>query len=142
MSASSSLPSIILDSMSINTVFPVNRFNRLDQIRMLLKETIVVSIPQGRQMSEDTIATSYPSAAPPSPLTKQEKVGFIFITLAVVIVCLGCYFCYTVWQHRREREEINYVNTRVDSVLGDMALVPTDFYDDDDDQERSETEMI
>jgi hypothetical protein len=107
--------------------------------RLDLRSVGPIVLPERRMSDTMNIPTSYPSAAP-LPLTEQEKVGFIVISLAVVVVCLGCYFCYSLWQHRREREEINYVNTRVDSVLGDMALVPTDFYDED--REKNENEMI
>jgi hypothetical protein len=95
------------------------------------------------QMHND-LGSNDPTQAPTAtipPLNKQEVVGFIVMALAVALLCVGVYFCYSCWKQRRERRFMDYVNTRADSVLGDMVMVPTSF-NEDDDEDRVESELI
>jgi hypothetical protein len=95
------------------------------------------------QMNND-LESNDPTQAPTAtipPLNKQEVVGFIVMAMTVALLCVGVYFCYSCWKQRRERRFMEFVNTRADSVLGDMVMVPTSF-NEDDDEDRAESELI
>lgn len=90
------------------------------------------------------LGSNNPTQAPTAtdaPLNKQEVVGFVVLAIAVALLCIGVYLCYSCWKQQQERRFMNYVNTRADSVLGDMVMVPTSF-NEDDDEDRVESDLI
>ena len=91
------------------------------------------------------VPTSAPSSSPTttaiSRANGQQTVGYIVVSILFAILLLSCFCCYTMWKQRRERNFMDYVNTRADSVLGDMVMVPTD-YNEEDDEDGYEGEMI
>lgn len=92
----------------------------------------------------DSMGSDSPTSPPTTftaPLTTQETVGFVVLSISLAIMVLACYCFYTWCQRRRERQFMDYVNTRADSVLGDMVMVPTS-YNEDDDEDRNESEML
>ena len=78
------------------------------------------------------------------PLNKQEKVGFAAMALVTALLCIGGYYLYSCWKRRREQRFMDYVNTRADSVLGDMVMVPIedDDHDDNHDEDKEDGELI
>ena len=93
------------------------------------------------ESSNPTHAPTVTDAPTDAPLNKQEVVGFVVLAIAVALLCVGVYFCYSCWKQRQDQRFMNYVNTRADSVLGDMVMVPTSF-NEDDDEDRVESELI
>jgi hypothetical protein len=83
------------------------------------------------------LKTSAPAA---SPLNDQEKVGFVMIAIMTVALCLTGYYCYFFCKKRRERRELELVNTRVDNVLGDMVMSSS--FNEHDEDEEGDGELI
>mmetsp|Transcript_38875 Transcript_38875/g.44375 ORF Transcript_38875/g.44375 Transcript_38875/m.44375 type:complete len:154 (+) Transcript_38875:281-742(+) len=59
-------------------------------------------------------------------LSSQEKAGFVVLFLGLVVALIGIYYCISYIKRKRERRMLQLVNTKVDDVLGDMAMVPSD----------------
>jgi hypothetical protein len=88
--------------------------------------------------------SDHPTSSPTTsiaPLNTQEIVGFVVVSISLAIMLLACYWCYAWWQRRRERQFMDYVNTRADSVLGDMVMVSTN-YNEEDDDDRYDSELL
>eukprot|EP00545_Synedropsis_sp_CCMP1620_P012880 CAMPEP_0119005998 /NCGR_PEP_ID=MMETSP1176-20130426/2057_1 /TAXON_ID=265551 /ORGANISM="Synedropsis recta cf, Strain CCMP1620" /LENGTH=152 /DNA_ID=CAMNT_0006957877 /DNA_START=299 /DNA_END=757 /DNA_ORIENTATION=- len=68
-------------------------------------------------------------------LSEEEKIGFAVMSIVVAILVCLLYQCYGCYKRRQQRKLQEYANTRAESVLGDMVMVPTSFDDDDDDDD-------
>lgn len=94
-----------------------------------------------RNRTDSTMRGDGPTSSPTSPPTTaiarmngQQTVGFVVLSIVLAALLVSCFCCYTLWKRRRERQFMDYVNTRADSVLGDMVMVPTNYDDEDGDE--------
>ena len=102
-----------------------------------------------KNRTDDAMVGDDPTPVPSSPPTttaiarvnEQQTVGYIVLSILFAILLVSCYFCLTYWRQRRERQFMDHVNTRADSVLGDMVMVPTS-YDEEDDEDGYDREML
>mmetsp|Transcript_14750 Transcript_14750/g.21758 ORF Transcript_14750/g.21758 Transcript_14750/m.21758 type:complete len:106 (+) Transcript_14750:87-404(+) len=64
-----------------------------------------------------------------------EVAGFIVVSIVIVGVFFGIYSCVNCWKRRRERRMMELVNTQADTVLGDMCMIPTQYGENEEDDE-------
>lgn len=89
----------------------------------------------------DSPDTTAGAANPDDEITEQEKIGFAVMAIILGFAMFGFYQCYVCYRRRQQRRMMEYVNTRADSVLGDMVMIPTSFDEDNEDDEM-EGELI
>lgn len=64
-----------------------------------------------------------------------QRFGFVVVALVFATAMVAGYRFYVCCRRRRQRREMELVNTRADIALGDMVMVSTALSDDDEDGE-------
>ena len=82
-------------------------------------------------------STSIPTFSPTDPPKNKDEdssSGYptFLIFLAVILAFFVIYYSFQSWRARRARRLLALESARADRVLGDMQMVPSEDYDDDD----------